>query len=134
MGTAYPRLYPSKRAGVAELADAPGLGPGGLRPLEVQVLSPALMIRDRQPEDDAAIAQLIREVEPGWVTTERGVGHRRLTTPARARRRDWVAELDGEVVAWATGGFETDVERDDVAWLNVRVRPARRGRGIAAAL
>ncbi len=28
-------------AGVAELADAPGLGPGGLRPLEVQVLSPA---------------------------------------------------------------------------------------------
>jgi hypothetical protein len=29
------------QAGVAELADAPGLGPGGLRPLEVQVLSPA---------------------------------------------------------------------------------------------
>ena len=31
----------SNRAGVAELADAPGLGPGGLRPLEVRVLSPA---------------------------------------------------------------------------------------------
>ena len=29
-------------AGVAELADAPGLGPGGLRPLEVRLLSPAL--------------------------------------------------------------------------------------------
>ena len=29
------------RAGVAELADAPGLGPGGLRPLEVRFLSPA---------------------------------------------------------------------------------------------
>jgi hypothetical protein len=30
------------RAGVAELADAPGLGPGGLRLLEVRLLSPAL--------------------------------------------------------------------------------------------
>ncbi len=31
------------RAGVAELVDAPGLGPGGRKPLEVQVLSPALV-------------------------------------------------------------------------------------------
>src|SRR3982074_3412480 len=30
------------RAGVAELADAPGLGPGELRLLEVRLLSPAL--------------------------------------------------------------------------------------------
>jgi hypothetical protein len=37
-------------AGVAELADAPGLGPGGLRPLEVQVLSPALWHRCRTSE------------------------------------------------------------------------------------
>jgi GNAT superfamily N-acetyltransferase len=92
------------------------------------------MIRERQPEDDAAIAQLIREVEPSWVTTERGVRHRRLTAPERAQRREWVAEEDGDVVAWSTGGLETDVERDDVAWLNVRVRPAWRQRGIAAAL
>src|SRR5205807_1473344 len=36
------RSYPrTSRAGVAELADAPGLGPGGLAPLEVRVLSPA---------------------------------------------------------------------------------------------
>ncbi len=28
-------------AGVAELVDAPGLGPGGSNPVEVQVLSPA---------------------------------------------------------------------------------------------
>jgi hypothetical protein len=37
----------SLQAGVAELADAPGLGPGGLRPLEVQVLSPALFLLRR---------------------------------------------------------------------------------------
>src|SRR5215471_12103909 len=35
-------VYRVSAAGVAELADAPGLGPGGLRPLEVRVLSPAL--------------------------------------------------------------------------------------------
>src|SRR6185436_19348605 len=36
-------LYPesTRRAGVAELANAPGLGPGELRLLEVRVLSPA---------------------------------------------------------------------------------------------
>ena len=42
--TALPTML-SLQAGVAELADAPGLGPGGLRPLEVQVLSPALLFR-----------------------------------------------------------------------------------------
>jgi glucose/arabinose dehydrogenase len=36
----------ARRAGVAELADAPGLGPGGLRPLEVRFLSPALLRTD----------------------------------------------------------------------------------------
>src|ERR1700722_18439690 len=39
-GTGAPIRF-AYRAGVAELADAPGLGPGGLRPLEVRFLSPA---------------------------------------------------------------------------------------------
>src|SRR5262245_40595859 len=45
------RLYPeSPGAGVAELANAPGLGPGELRLLEVRVLSPALSrVPDRRP-------------------------------------------------------------------------------------
>ena len=34
-------MLAASRAGVAELADAPGLGPGGPRPLEVRLLSPA---------------------------------------------------------------------------------------------
>src|SRR6185312_723121 len=42
MGDRYPGDDPSNHhAGVAELADAPGLGPGGLRLLEVRLLSPA---------------------------------------------------------------------------------------------
>jgi hypothetical protein len=45
----------SRRAGVAELADAAGLGPVGRKPLEVQILSPALLSRiaprtSRKPE------------------------------------------------------------------------------------
>jgi GNAT superfamily N-acetyltransferase len=45
-----------------------------------------------------------------------------------------VAESDGEVVGWGSGGLETEIDRDDVAWLNVMVRPAWRGQGIGAAL
>jgi GNAT superfamily N-acetyltransferase len=92
------------------------------------------MIRERRPEDDAAIAHVIREVAPGWVTTERGVRHRRLTTLERAQRKDWVVEADGEVVGWSSGALKTDGERADVAWANVFVRPAWRGRGIGAEL
>jgi len=92
------------------------------------------MIRERRDDDDAAIAQIIREVAPAWVMSERGVRHRRLTTPERARRADWIAEVDGEVAGWASGGLETEIERDDVAWLRVMVRPGWRGRGIGGAL
>jgi GNAT superfamily N-acetyltransferase len=92
------------------------------------------MIRERTPEDDAAIAQIIREVAPGWVTTERGVRHRRLTTLERARRGDWLVEADGQVVGWSSGAVKTDGDRDDVAWANVFVRPAWRRRGIGAEL
>ena len=43
--------YPWADAGVAELVDAPGLGPGGLRLLEVQVLSPAYLQADPAAPD-----------------------------------------------------------------------------------
>ena|GEM_PF-5343976 len=39
-------IHQNKFAGVAELVDAPGLGPGGSNPVEVQVLSPAHIIKD----------------------------------------------------------------------------------------
>jgi GNAT superfamily N-acetyltransferase len=92
------------------------------------------MIRERRPEDDAAIARIIREVAPGWVTSVRGVTHRRLTTPERARRRDWVAEEDGDLVGWSSGGLKTDGDRDDVAWLNVFVLSPWRRRGLGGEL
>ena len=92
------------------------------------------MIRERRDEDDAAIAQIIREVAPGWATSERGIRHRRLTTPERARRRDWVWEEQGEAVAWSSASLELGAELEDVADVNVMVRPAWRGHGVGAAL
>ena len=92
------------------------------------------MIRARRADDDAGIAQVIREVAPSWVTSEAGIRHRRVTSRPRARRGDWIAEREGEVVGWGSGGLETDIEREDVAWVSVMVRPAWRGRGIGAAL
>jgi GNAT superfamily N-acetyltransferase len=92
------------------------------------------VIRERRPDDDGAIAQVIRDVSPGWVTTERGIRHRRKSTPERAQRGDWIAELDGDVVGWGSGGLETEIDRDDVGWVTVMVRPAWRGRGVGSAL
>ena len=91
-------------------------------------------VRLRRAGDDPAVAQLIREVAPAWVASDAGVRHRRLATPARARRADWVATVDGTVVGWGSGGLETDIERDDVAFVNVMVAPSLRGRGIGSAL
>lgn len=92
------------------------------------------MIRERRDGDDAAIAQIVREVAPGWVMSERGVRHMWLTTPARARRRDWVCEAGGEVVGRSTADLELGLDRHDVAHVGVMVRQAWRGRGFGAAL
>jgi GNAT superfamily N-acetyltransferase len=92
------------------------------------------VIRERRPDDDAAIAQIVREVAEGWISSEHGVRHRRETTPARARRGDWVWEANGEAVAWSSAGLDLWAERGDVAHVDVLVRPAWRTRGAGAAL
>jgi GNAT superfamily N-acetyltransferase len=92
------------------------------------------VIRERRDADAPAIAQLIREVGPGWITTEDGIRHRWRAVPERARRADWVWDEDGEAVGWARAELELGSDRDDVAHVNVMVRPAWRGRGIGGAL
>ena len=92
------------------------------------------MLRPRRDEDVPGIATLIRETSPAWVTSEAGVRHRFAHTRPRAQRADWIAEVDGEVAGWGSSALETDIERDDVAWLHVMVRPHWRGRGLGAAL
>ena len=92
------------------------------------------MIRPRREADTAGLAELVREVAPGWVVSEAGIRHRLAAAPARARRSDWIAEVAGEVAGWGSSALETDVARDDVASARVMVRPDRRGRGLGTAL
>ena len=92
------------------------------------------MIRPRRDEDVPGIAALVREVALAWVASEAGLRHRFASSRPRARRADWVAEVDGKVAGWASTALETDVERDDVAWLQVLVRTGQRGRGLGGAL
>lgn len=56
------------------------------------------------------------------------------TTPAAAQPIQLVAEVDGRLVASATGGIEISVLEKDVGGLGVSVHPDARGRGIGTAL
>jgi GNAT superfamily N-acetyltransferase len=92
------------------------------------------VIRALRDDDVPGVATVVREVAPGWTSSEEGILHRRATTPERARRADWVAEVDGAVAGFANALLETGSDRDDVARLSVLVRPARRGHGLGGAL
>jgi GNAT superfamily N-acetyltransferase len=91
-------------------------------------------IRKLEDDDVPALADLVREVMPGWVVSEAGLRHRLRSTPERASRRDWVAEDDSEVAAWASAALNVVTERDDVAELRVLVRRDRRRRGLGSSL
>ena len=94
----------------------------------------AAEIRDWRDEDAEAIAGLLREVAPYWLVTPAMLRFEAHVLPARARRRLWVAEADGELVAYADANMRwTAVERDrGEIW--VAVAPAARRRGLGRAL
>ena len=71
-----------RRAGVAELADAPGLGPGGLRPLEVRLLSPASAAASRTRRCRRAASS---GEELGVLAHRPALLRRRRRSPARPR-------------------------------------------------
>src|SRR5690242_2003560 len=94
-GVARARRSPttlSSPAGVAELADAPGLGPGGLRPLEVRLLSPASGPADRS-------GQVLEEGADRLTVLRRRIGARR----SEVDQRDELlvgAQADGGLALW----------------------------------
>ena len=93
------------------------------------------MIRELHDEADLeAVVTLLAVVYPEAVTTVEGFRHRLRSEPERARRRRWVAESDGRVIGWATGGMATTSDRDDVAFLAVAVHPDARRRGLGSEL
>jgi hypothetical protein len=82
------------KAGVAELANATGLGPVGRKPLEVRVLSPALALA------------LLALAASTWASARPSVAWRAATPLPLARTEVAAARLGGEIVV--VGGYLAD--------------------------
>lgn len=92
------------------------------------------VIRDFGSSDASAVVALMRMVLPHAVLTAEGLLHWVESQPQRARLRYWVAEGDGELVAWGGGHLRVAVAEEGVAWLVVGVHPDRRREGTGSQL
>src|SRR6476469_7651284 len=104
ISAAVARQFPVASAGVAELEYAPGLGPGGLRPVGVRVPPPAFgavgapdhLARRGLDQDDCLLSELARRfgaapLEPG---SHRGRGIRTRPDVERATQQVHPAPLE----------------------------------------
>jgi GNAT superfamily N-acetyltransferase len=92
------------------------------------------MIREATLDDAAAIARLSALVYPAEVFTARGLRHSWQALPARARRRMWAAEEEGELVGLASAARFISSSDPGACIANVYVHPERRRRGLGTAL
>jgi GNAT superfamily N-acetyltransferase len=90
------------------------------------------VIRALEERDYAAVADLLRMLQPDAIHTEASVRHSIATANPRAKLRDWVVEEGGAIVAYATSFAVWWRAGDDArAWLGVRPEARRRGLGAA---
>jgi GNAT superfamily N-acetyltransferase len=89
------------------------------------------VIRELRREDAEAVAQLALGVNPHRIETAELIWQRASAAPPDARRRDWVAEADGEIVGHAHARFQS---APGTAHFWIGVCPERRGRGIGSQL
>ena len=92
------------------------------------------VIRELREPDAAAVAQLQVVVNPHQVVTPRAVWYRATREIDGERRRDWVAELDGEIVGYAHAGLEWYLPTPGKGRFWVGVHPELRKRGIGSEL
>lgn len=92
------------------------------------------VIRELREEDAAAVARLEVTVNPDQVVIPELVWRRATRRIAREQRREWVAELDREIVGRALAGFEWSVPTPGKGRFWIGVLPDRRGRGIGGEL
>jgi RimJ/RimL family protein N-acetyltransferase/GNAT superfamily N-acetyltransferase len=91
------------------------------------------VIRTLEERDYAAVADLLRTLQPDAIHTEASVRHTIVTANPRAQLRDWVTEEGGAIVAYATSFAVWWRAGDDArAWIGVR--PKARGRGLGTEL
>ena len=65
------------------------------------------MIRELRREDAEAVAQLALSLNPHRIETAELIWKRASAAPPEARRRDWVAEADREIVGHAHARFQS---------------------------
>lgn len=92
------------------------------------------MIRELREEDAAAVAALRVAVNPHQVETAATVRHWGSRGIEREQWWDWVAELDGQIVASAFANFEWSVPTAGKGRFWIGVLPGWRRRGIGGAL
>jgi GNAT superfamily N-acetyltransferase len=90
------------------------------------------VIRGLREADAAAVARLEIAVNPHQVVTPRAIRHRATRVNDRKRRRDWVAEIDGEIVGCAQAEWPAPTPDKGRFWIGVH--PERRGRGVGGEL
>ena len=92
------------------------------------------VIRGLERGDAAGVARLQLAVNPHQLVTPEVVWQRARRGIERERRREWVAEGGGRVVACAQAGFEWSVPTPGKGRFWIGVLPGYRGRGIGGAL
>jgi GNAT superfamily N-acetyltransferase len=93
------------------------------------------VIRELLEADAAAVARLEIAVNPYQVVTPRAICHRATRQSVRRRRRDWVAEIDGEIVGCAHAEWPvTTPSRSSLGRFWIGVHPERRGCGVGGEL
>lgn len=92
------------------------------------------MIRQLRKEDAGEVVRLALELNPHQVLTELGFWHEIELPPLGARRRDWVAVADAEIVGHAVASFEWAVPTPGKGRLWMSVAHEHRGRGIGSEL
>ncbi|MGH3103604.1 MAG: GNAT family N-acetyltransferase [Gaiellaceae bacterium] len=94
----------------------------------------AAEIRPFRPEDAAGAAGAFRELLPHYLVNAELLVHWTSSVPERAQVRCWVAERDGEIVAWGEAELRWTRADSGLGSLWVGVTPPARGAGLGARL
>ena len=93
-----------------------------------------MTVRTAVPADDSALVALRAACYPFHVITEAVIRNWEEGAPPEERRLTLVAEVDGEVVAMASGRADLESADKDVAAVQLMVLPAFRRRGVGREL
>jgi GNAT superfamily N-acetyltransferase len=92
------------------------------------------MIREGTLDDVPRAAAMRQRAWPDTIITVEGMRHVLENVPERAEHLMLAWEDDGEILGWATAGFEWWVSEPHRGSLVVAVDPTRRGEGIGSSL